>query len=79
MSIFAREVNIAVPILSKIINEAGSINLDTALKIEKATDGKVTAWDLSPNDQLIRKGQLFGKAADRQKKAEKDKKYKHKK
>jgi len=78
MSIFSREVGVTVPILSKIINETGSINLDTALKIEQATDGKVTVWDLSPNVELIRKGKPFGKAADRKKKADKEKKNKHK-
>ncbi len=58
MSDLSRETGIAVPIISKIIKGTGSINLDTALRIEHATGGKVTGWDISGNAEAICAGEL---------------------
>lgn len=55
-SIFSRESKVDIVTLRKIVNGKGSINLDTALQIEIATNGKVRTWDLSLNADLIKKG-----------------------
>jgi hypothetical protein len=47
-AIFSRVCGVRLDILRKIVNEKGSVSLDTALQIEAATHGKVKAWDLSP-------------------------------
>lgn len=63
-AIFSRESGISLPILRKIVNGTGSITLDVALRIETATKEHattkgeyVTAWDLSQNTELIKKGE----------------------
>lgn len=52
--IFSRVSGIRPITLYKLLNNMGSVSLDTALVIEMATDGKVTPWDLSVNSEAIR-------------------------
>lgn len=54
---FARKFNLDLPCVRRIINEDGAISLDNALQIENSTAGLVTVWDMSPNAEMIRKGQ----------------------
>jgi len=53
-AVFSREYNIDDNLIRKILREEGSINLDTALKIEAATRGKVKVWDLSTRAKEIK-------------------------
>lgn len=55
-AIFSRESGVSLTILRKIVNGTGTINLDIALKIERETAGKVKTWDLSLNEEAIKKG-----------------------
>lgn len=54
---FARKFNLDAPCVRRVINEEGTISLDNALHIENSTAGLVTVWDMSPNAEMIRKGQ----------------------
>lgn len=53
---FARKINVDLPCVRRVINGDGAISLDNALQIESSTAGLVTAWDMSPNAEMIRKG-----------------------
>lgn len=55
-STFSKVWGIELPSLRKIVNKKGSPSLELALYIEKATDGKVSPWDLSPLADEIKKG-----------------------
>lgn len=45
-AVFSRRSKVKLGVLRKIVNEAGSVNLNTALRIEAATKGEVKVWDL---------------------------------
>lgn len=83
-AIFSRESGISLPILRKIVNGTGSITLDIALRIEMATKEHatnkgeyVTAWDLSQNTELIKKGEWPLAKTSPKNKPKKDKNQEH--
>ena len=53
-ALFARLCGIPGPVMWKYLKRAGSLSLDSALLIEVATEGEVTAWDISRNGDSIK-------------------------
>lgn len=56
MTFFSEKTGISYPVIVKVMNLSGSISLDIALKIEKATNGEVSVWDMSKNAEAIKSG-----------------------
>lgn len=52
-AIFSRFSKVHVGLLHKIIKNTGNVTLNTALKIEAATMGEVSVWELSPISKEI--------------------------
>lgn len=63
----SEESGVAIPVLRKILNGTGSLNLDTALKICHATGDKVSPWDLSCNAESIMDGTFLKEKRKKQK------------
>ena len=71
-AIFAKEYDMHDGLVRKVVNETGTINLETALYIEKVTNGKVKAWDMSKHAEAIRKGEWTTRKLRKKKEPQKE-------